>query len=188
MELTLQRRTQQLTMLISSTLIVAALGLLSPLTSAANIGRSELGARDNVGNCKAILIALKASAFCSSFVPITDITVTASCTSKRTKLKRQAETTRPTTTTSTTTKSTTTKSTTTKPISTTAPTTTKVSTTTSAPQCSIKGVNSQLANFGCSVIKEACTLYVTPKTVEVRVQTPGSDENRFLTVLSNARF
>jgi cell division septation protein DedD len=170
-----------------------ALGLLSPLTSAANIGRSELGARDNVGNCKAILIALKASAFCSSFVPITDITVTASCTSERTKLKRQAETTRPTTTTSTTTKPTTTKptttkSTTTKPISTTAPTTTKVSTTTSAAQCSIKGVNSQLANFGCSVIKEACTLYVTPKTLEVRVQTPGSDEHRFLTVLSNARF
>ncbi|GAB7324947.1 hypothetical protein MBLNU13_g08756t2 [Cladosporium sp. NU13] len=56
--------------------LVAALAFLSPLVSAANIGRSEIEARDNVAACKAILIALKASQFCSSFVPIKDVTST----------------------------------------------------------------------------------------------------------------
>ncbi|GAB7324948.1 hypothetical protein MBLNU13_g08756t1 [Cladosporium sp. NU13] len=61
---------------ISSASLVAALAFLSPLVSAANIGRSEIEARDNVAACKAILIALKASQFCSSFVPIKDVTST----------------------------------------------------------------------------------------------------------------
>ena len=36
----------------------------------------EIEARDDVSLCKAALIALKASAFCSSFVPIKDVTST----------------------------------------------------------------------------------------------------------------
>ncbi|KIV83527.1 hypothetical protein PV11_05547 [Exophiala sideris] len=44
--------------------------------SASNIPRKNLEARSNVDTCKAILIVLKASAFCSSFVPIRDVTST----------------------------------------------------------------------------------------------------------------
>ena len=61
---------------ISPASVVAALACLSPLTTAANVGRSEIEARDNVAACKAILVALKASQFCSSFVPIKDVTST----------------------------------------------------------------------------------------------------------------
>lgn len=61
---------------ISPASVVAALACLSPLTTAANVGRSEIEARDNAAACKAILIALKASQVCSSFVPIKDVTST----------------------------------------------------------------------------------------------------------------
>jgi hypothetical protein len=63
-------------MYISSASIVATLAFLSPLISAAYIGRLDIEARDNVAACKAILVALKASQFCSSFVPIKDVTST----------------------------------------------------------------------------------------------------------------
>ena len=88
----------------SSASVVATLAFLSPLTAAANVGRAEIEARDNVAACKAILIALKASQFCSSFVPIKDVTstetkttgtpgytkvtVTAACTTGHKKKKR----------------------------------------------------------------------------------------------------
>jgi hypothetical protein len=117
------------------------------LASASKIGRAELEPRDNVAVCKAVLVALKASVFCSSFVPIKDVTVTvtktgtagstqvtvtAPCTYLQ-NVKRQASTT---------------------------PAAPK--TTPAAPlQCSIKGVHPQLASFGCSVIKQACTLYTS---------------------------
>lgn len=94
-------------MYISSNSIVATLANLSPLTSAASIGRSQLEARDNLAVCKSLLVALKASAFCSSFVPIKDVastytktgtpgymqvTVTAPCTNAYKKDKRQLST------------------------------------------------------------------------------------------------
>lgn len=157
-------------MLVSLATIIATLAFLSPLTAAANVGRgAELEARDNVAACKAILVALKASQFCSSFVPIKDVTstetktgptgytkvtVTAACTNPYKKEKRAPSTTpaAPTTT---------------PRVTTTSSTTSRVYTTTTASKCTIKGVQSQVASFGCSVIKEACTAFVKPKTIKV---------------------
>lgn len=155
---------------ISSASIIATLAFLSPLTAAANV---ELEARDNVAACKAILIALKASQFCSSFVPIKDVTstetktgptgytkvtVTAACTNPYKKEKRAPSTTpaAPSTTTPSTTPG----------VTTTSSTTSRVYTTTTASKCTIKGVQPQVASFGCSVIKEACTAFVKPKTIK----------------------
>ena len=160
-------------MLVSLASIIANLAFLSPLTAAANVGRAELEARDNVAACKAILIALKASQFCSSFVPIKDvtstetktgptgytkITVTAACTNPYKKEKRAPSTTpaAPSTTTPSTTPG----------VTTTSSTTSRVYTTTTASKCTIKGVQPQVASFGCSVIKEACTAFVKPKTIK----------------------
>jgi hypothetical protein len=53
---------------------IALVTVLSPFTSAANVPY------DGVAAYKAILIALKASAFCSWFVPITDVTPTSTQT------------------------------------------------------------------------------------------------------------
>lgn len=68
-----------------------------------------LEARNNVGACQAVLIALKASKFCSAFVPITDktstvtqtgtatqtqVTITAACVNAQ-KLKRNQPSTTP---------------------------------------------------------------------------------------------
>lgn len=177
---------------VSSASLVASLAFLSPLTAAANIGRSDIEARDNVAACKAILVALKASQFCSSFVPITDVTstetktgttgytketITASCTYPHKKHKRGTTTASTTpSTTSSTTRSTTPSTTraapgTTSRVTTTASTTPRVTTTTTASKCTIKGVQSQVASFGCQVIKEACTAFVKPKTIKVSPQT-----------------
>lgn len=84
-------------------LVLSAIALQSFSAIAAVVGRSGLEARDNVGLCVDVLIALEASAFCSAFVPITDVivtktgapaiayaTVTAPCTSAH--KKRQAST------------------------------------------------------------------------------------------------
>jgi hypothetical protein len=171
-----QRRSRN--MHISSASFVATLAFLSPLTAAANIGRSDIEARDNVAACKAILVALKASQFCSSFVPIKDVTstetkttgttgytkvtVTDPCTYGHAKHKRGSTT--PATTPSTTPAAPTTTSRVTITAST---TTSRVYTTTTASKCTIKGVQSQIASFGCQVIKEACTAFVKPKTIKV---------------------
>ena len=182
-------------MYLSPTSIVATLALLSHLASTANIGRSEVEARDNVAAAKAVLIALKASAFCSSFVPIKDVTstetisgppgstettVTAAYCTPPSKRKRQPNTTpAKTTTVKTTTAKTTTAKTTTAKTTTAKTTTSKTTTTyasTTASQCSIKGVEPQIASFGCSVIKEACTAYVKPKTVKVSIRRPSPTE------------
>lgn len=76
-------------------LVLNALALQSFSVSGAAVERAELETRNNVDICKAALIALKASAFCSSFVPITDVTVTptattvtAACTSAVEKIRR----------------------------------------------------------------------------------------------------
>lgn len=45
---------------------------------------AELVKRDAVNDCKNVLVALKASSFCSSFVPITDSTVTTTTTAPTT--------------------------------------------------------------------------------------------------------
>jgi hypothetical protein len=112
--------TRSAIMYIFSASIIATFTSLSFLqvTSAANIGRSDVAqieARDNVAACKAVLVALKASAFCSSFVPIKDVTstvtksgpagstqvtVTAPCTNAVyfSKMKRTAPSTTPSTT------------------------------------------------------------------------------------------
>lgn len=47
----------------------------------------DLAARGNVGACQAILVALKASKFCSSFVPITDKTTTVTHTASAVSTK-----------------------------------------------------------------------------------------------------
>lgn len=57
------------------------INIISPLlllrhALAGLIEREGLDRRDDVGACKAILVALQASAFCSSFVPIVDVTST----------------------------------------------------------------------------------------------------------------
>lgn len=174
---------------ISLVSIIATLAFLSPLTAAANVGRAEIEARDNVAACKAILIALKASQFCSSFVPIKDVTstetktgttgytkvtVTAPCTVAYKKNKRGTVTVAlPSTTPAA--PSTTPRAPSTTPAapsttpraSTTSSTTSRAATTTTASKCTISGVQSQVASFGCSVIKEACTAFVKPKTVKV---------------------
>lgn len=163
---------------ISSTSVVATLVLLSPLTAAANVRRGELEPRDNVAACKAILIALKASQFCSSFVPIKDVTstetktgttgytkvtVTAACTNPYKKEKRAPSTTPAAPSTTPAAPSTTPR------ISTTSSTTSRSYTTTTASKCTLKGVQPQVASFGCSVITEACTAFVKPKTVKVSI-------------------
>lgn len=198
-------------MYISPNSIVATLALLSPLSSAANIGRSQLEARDNVAVCKSVLVALKASAFCSSFVPIKDVTstytqtgtksytqttVTGPCTYAYKKNKRDSTTPAAPSTTPSTTRAISTTPSATRPISTTpaAPSTTpKFSTTPAAPvttpkktttssktttkaattpsKCSIKGVPSPVATYGCSIITEACKAFVKPKTSTVSFQT-----------------
>ena len=184
---------------ISSATVVATLAFLSPLTAAANIGRSEIEARNNVAACKAILIALKASQFCSSFVPIEDvastetktgtssytkITVTAPCVVPTYKNKKRVPGTTPIAPSTTTPAA---PSTTTS-ISTTPSTTARVYTTTSASKCSVKGVQPQIASFGCSVIKEACTAFVKPKTVKVSTCTPNCHEKLAIYSLLNTGF
>lgn len=132
--------------------VVAAVAILISIASAANIQ-----ARDDVALCKAVLIALKASAFCSSFVPITDKVSTVSspgtttqstvtvivtgtqCNYKPKKKRTQAVSTAATP----------------KP------------TTTSSTKCSIKGISPQLNIFACEIIKAACQAYVKPKTTTV---------------------
>lgn len=170
--------------------------------------------RDNVAVCSAVLVALKASAFCSSFVPIVDSTSTVSNNGgTQTTIKTVAGSVTCTitvpvgTTTSTSTNFvtvTTLSGTTTVTVSptSTAPvkratsssasstssrttlatstsaagsvavanqrnTATTAVTTVTATQCSIKGLPVQLNIFACDVIKQACLLFVKPKTVKV---------------------
>lgn len=151
---------------ISFASIVATLAFLSPLTAAANIGRSEIEARNNVAACKAILIALKASQFCSSFVPIKDVTSTETRTgaSSYTKITVTAPCIVPTHKNKKRVPGTTPIAPSTTPA---APSTTPAAPSTTASKCSVKGVQPQIASFGCSVIKEACTAFVKPKTVKV---------------------
>lgn len=173
-------------MYISPNSTVATLALLSPLSSAANIGHSQLEARDNLAVIKSVLVALKASAFCSSFVPIKDVTstytktgtpgytqvtVTAPCTNAYKKDKRQISTTpaAPSTT---------------SRVSTTSSKTTTAATTPS--KCTIKGVPSPVATYGCSIITEACKAFVKPKTVTVIAQTLDDGDGDLLLLLPNA--
>lgn len=165
---------------------VVALFLVS--ASAINIPPAHLQARNDVSNAEAVLIALRASAFCSSFVPITDVTstvtqtktptpltVTAACTNAHKKRFFWGESAKP---------STTSKSATTQAVSSTTP---KISTTPAAPSissktstssvsikaatttsaCAIKGAPPQLAIFACDIIDEACRAFVQPKTTTV---------------------
>ena len=105
--------------------------------------------RDAIQQCKAVLVALKASSFCSSFVPIGRKTATATRTGA---LQLTTATITP-------------------------PTETVTSTTTitsavpvrrgaAAPTCSIKGLP-LLKPFACDVIRAACLLFVKPGVTTV---------------------
>jgi hypothetical protein len=144
-------------MYISSTPIVATIASLALLASAATIDRTEIEARNNVAAAKAVLIALKASALCSSIVPIKDVTSTITKTGPTSSTETTV--TAPCTTTIEIKKRSITL--------TTASTTTTTTPSTTSSTCSIKGAPPQIAVFGCQVIKEACTAFVKPKTVQV---------------------
>lgn len=154
---------------------------LVALTSARNIPR-ELEARSDVEICKGVLIALKASAFCSGFVPIKDIISTAivpgspiptTITVCNDVAKRHYSTSSRTTSRS----SLKTKKTTTSLVSRTSSrkssiTSTKSRTSSATSKSSAPGTkcnvgSAQLNQFACQVIAEACVAYVRPKTATV---------------------
>lgn len=127
--------------------------------SAVNVPRAELEVRSNVDTCKAILVALKASAFCSSFVPITDITSTVTST-----------TTTATTTTTSTAPCTGTTGMQKRLVSKTplAPSSTPTPTmTTTLSTCTVRGLPVGLKSFACAIVTEACLDFVTPRTSTV---------------------
>jgi hypothetical protein len=160
-----------------------SLSLLVGASLGRNLPRSDgtLEKRGPVDDCKAVLVALKASSFCSSFVPITDstkvvtstrapvtstLTVNAPpCTITGAPAPTVTVTTDSTTTTQTTTVTTVTvtvaggnKKRNPEP----APATASAKAT-----CSIKGVPAKATGFACDIIKQACNAYVKPKTVTV---------------------
>lgn len=123
----------------------------------------DLEARDDVLAAELVIIALKASAFCSSFVPIKDITSTStitgtngvttitSCYDGGTKQKRTLATTSTTKTTT--------------PQAATPAVAAATKSSTSAVKCNVG--KAELKGFACSVITQACNLAVKPKTTSV---------------------
>ncbi|KAL2066796.1 hypothetical protein VTL71DRAFT_1220 [Oculimacula yallundae] len=116
--------------------------------------------RDEVQNCKALLVALKASAFCSSFVPIVKNTATQTRTGP---VQFTTAIVTPTPATATTTETagggggggT-------------------IIERGAAPTCTIPGLPYKIKPFGCEVIKKACLLFVKPGTTTRTTTIPGS--------------
>lgn len=152
-----------------SSAIISVSVFLSATTSAHPLEqRDVLEARGDIDVCKAILIALKASAFCSSFVPITDVTTTETKTAacKNGAMKRQLSNTPNLLFTTSRAPSTIIRALSTMPA---APSTTsKTATTSVAPKCAIQGLPSGVGAFACDVITNACRAFVKPKTQSVR--------------------
>lgn len=120
----------------------------------------HLEARDDVSNAKAVLVALKASAFCSSFVPIKDVTSTSTIKG-------------PNGVTATTVCAGAQKRATTAATS----ATTAAKATTTPVKCNVG--RAELKGFACDVITKACVAYVKPNTVTVSLQSVrGADADR----------
>ncbi|KAK0100149.1 hypothetical protein ONS95_008487 [Cadophora gregata] len=131
--------------------------VLVPLDNSVNpqvAARDALEQRDAVQVCKAILIALKASAFCSSFVPIVKSTTTQTRTGPQ-----QFQTVTITPDTATATATVTTGA---------APPARRAN-----PTCSIRGLPVPIKAFACDVIKAACIAFVKPGRTTKTTTVPG---------------
>lgn len=165
------------------TLRLATVAAMLALGSVAD-PRVYLERRDAVADCRLVLVALKASAFCSSFVPIVDVTSTstgAGTLITTTVAGNPCTTTAATSTTVSTVVGTdtvfTTQTVTTvvttylaKAKRAAATSAAAVAVASPAPKCMIKGLNVNLSLFACDIIKQACRLYVKAKTVTVRLR------------------